>query len=135
VQARGQAERLEILDLRGDQAERGAERLTLEEDVDSEAGHAGDGVGDVDRAPLLEELVLLGRHDPVEQLLRLVRVEGRQVVDPFELASDPDDRGHADGHVQVGGIPLRHLREQVVERVRDFHALPRSGYRQSQTPS
>src|SRR5204863_6462198 len=65
VQARRQAEVIERLGLGGNQAEGGAERFALEEDVDAEAGDARDRVRDVDGAPDLELLLLLGREDPV----------------------------------------------------------------------
>ena len=72
----GQAELLERLDLVRDQAERGAERLALEEDVDAEARDARDRVREVDLAVDLEPLLLLGREDAVEQVARLLGVSG-----------------------------------------------------------
>ena len=68
-----QVQLLERLELLGDDAERRSERLALEVDVDAEAGEAGDGVRGVDLPLDLELLLLLGREDAVEQLLRVLR--------------------------------------------------------------
>ena len=70
---RREAELLERLDLLRDEAERRAERLALEVDVDAEAREPGERVGEVELAVELEVLLLLGREDPVQRLARVVR--------------------------------------------------------------
>ena len=64
----GQAEGVEGHDLVGDDPHDGADGVALEEDVDPEAAHAGDGVRGVELELVLEPLPLLLGEDGVEQL-------------------------------------------------------------------
>ena len=66
------------LDLARDQAEGGADRAALEEDVDAEAGHAGDRVGEVELALVLEPLALRVVEDRVDDLARVLRGQPRR---------------------------------------------------------
>ena len=101
---------------RGDQAERGADARALEVGVDAEAGEARDRVGEVELAVGLEQLLLLGREDAVDQVARLLRRELRVSSGMrLELAAHADDRRRADGEVEVGGVGFDHLGEQVVD--------------------
>ena len=120
VQTRRQAELLERLDVVGDDAERRAERLALEEDVDAEAGDAGDRVGEVELALDLELLLLLGVEHAVEQLLRVIRRQRLDAVDALQVPTQTDRRGRSDRDVQVGGASGGHLLEQIVDGVREL---------------
>ena len=70
---RRQPERLEALDLGRDVAEGGADRAALEEDVDAEAGDAGDRVGEVELLLVLEALALGVVEQRVDDLARVLR--------------------------------------------------------------
>ena len=120
VQPGGHVELFERLDARRNEPERGGQALALEEGVDAESRQTRDGVREVDLAPSLEMLLLLGRDDAVEQRARLLR--GKLVVfdKPFELAVDPNDRRGARSHVEVRRITLDHDGEQFVDRVEGF---------------
>ena len=99
----------------GDDAERRAERLALEEDVDAEAGDARDRVGEVELALDLELLLLLGVEHAVEQLLRILGRQRLDAVDALQVPAQTDRRGRSDRDVQVGGASGGHLLEQIVD--------------------
>ena len=116
LERRRDAELLERLQLRRDEAEGGAEALALEVDVDAEAREAGDRVGDVDLALVLEVLLLLGREDPVEQPLGVLGRQPGELLEPLEVPVHADDRLGADRDVEVGRAARNHVLEQVVDR-------------------
>ena len=78
---RRQAELLEALDLVRDQAEGGADRAALEEDVDAEARDPGDRVGEVELLLVLEPLALRVVEQRVDDLARVLRGQRREVVE------------------------------------------------------
>jgi hypothetical protein len=86
------------------EAEGSGERVALEVDVDTEAGDAGDRIGEVDLAVDLEPLLLLGGENAIEKVARLLRIEGVQPVDPAELAANAKQRRRPRGDVEVGGV-------------------------------
>jgi hypothetical protein len=102
VEAVREAELLERLDLLGDLAERGAEGLALEIDVDAEARDAGDVVGEIDLAIDLQVLLLLAGEDAIEQCLRRLGVEGVEAVEALEMSADTHSRRRPDRDMQVG---------------------------------
>ena len=73
VEPRREAELLERLDLVRDEPERGADGRALEVGVDAEAREAGNRVREVDLPARLEDLLLLGREDPVHERPDLLR--------------------------------------------------------------
>ena len=101
VQAGREAQLFEREDLVGDQAEHGAHGAPLEEDVDAEAGEAGDRVREIDLALDLETLLLLRRQDAIEELLGLLTGERRAVLEDAQLAAHADERRRTRGDVQV----------------------------------
>ena len=101
VQRCGETELLERLDLVRDQAERGAQCLALEEDVDTEASDSGNRVGQVELAVDLESLLLLAREDAVEQVTRLVGAQRRHTIEALQMTAQAHDRRRADGDVQI----------------------------------
>ena len=115
VEGRRDPELLERLDLGGDQAEGGAECLALPVDVHTEAREAGDGMREVDLAIQLEVLLLLGREDAVEQLLRDIGRQRRDLLQRLQLPAYAHDRVRAHGDVQIGRVTRHHLLEQIVD--------------------
>ncbi len=111
VQGVGQAEILERENLVRDQAERRADAVALEEDVDAEARDAGDGVRDVDLPLDLEPLLLLGRQDAVQPLAGVVGGQRREIGDRLDLAPDPDRRRGPHAQVEIGSAPFEHAPE------------------------
>ena len=95
------AKLLERLDVSRDEAECGAERAALEEDVDAEAGQAGNRVGQVDVAIDLEQLLLFRGQNAIEHLVRVVRREVRGALVSFQCPVHAHGRRRADGDVQV----------------------------------
>ena len=85
-----QAEVVDRLDRRRDQAERGADRGALEVGVDAEARVAGDRVGEVELPLVLELLALVVGEDRVDDL---ARVGGRQLADSPRAARGGRGRG------------------------------------------
>ena len=79
VEPRRHPELLERLDRLRDQPEGGADARALEVGVDAEAREAGNRVGEVELPLRLEELLLLGRADPVDERPRVVRSELREL--------------------------------------------------------
>ena len=126
VQRRRQAELLERLDRLGDEAEGAAERAALEVDVDAEAREPGDAVREVELALDLEVLLLLGREDLVQQLLRVVGLERLELLEPLDVAVHSDRGLRAHAQVQVGGAARHHLLQQIVDRVRPHPSLVRA---------
>ena len=113
-----QPEILDRADLEGDRAADDRDRAALLEGVDAEAGEAGDRVGEVGLAVLLElgQRARLG--DVVEGLLGVL---GAQRADsPRGATSSPCMRaigGDADLDVKVGPLPLDE-RAQALSRCR-----------------
>ncbi len=118
VEARRHPELLERLDLLRDQPEGGADARALEVGVDTEAREAGDRIGEVELTLRLEELLLLGRADPVDERARVVGQQLREVREALEAAVDPDHGRRAGREVQVGRVLLDHDGEQVVDRMK-----------------
>jgi hypothetical protein len=129
VERRRDAELLERLDLRGNQAEGRAKGLALPVDVHAEAREARNRVGEVDLAADLEVLLLLGGEDPVEQLLRDLGGQRRDFLQGLELAAHAHRRVRADGQVQIGRVARHHLLEQIVDRIQGFRHCRWAGYR------
>src|SRR5690348_8768306 len=98
-----QAEILGRLDQPRDETEGGREGVALEIDVDTEAGDAGDGIGEVDLAIDLEPLLLLGREDAIEKVTRLLRLERLELLDRSEPAAHTKQWRRPRGDVEVGG--------------------------------
>jgi hypothetical protein len=111
-----QVQLLERLQLLGDDAERRPERLALEVDVDAEASEAGNGVRGVDLPLDLELLLLLGREDAVEQLLRVLGGQHRSAFEALELTADADRGRCPHRQVEVRGAARDHRLEEVVDR-------------------
>ena len=114
VHDRRQAQLVDRGDLGRDQAERGAERGTLEVRVDPEPRPSGDRVGEVDLPVGLEPLALAAREDRVDDLPRLGRVE-RRVVERLELPAHAHGRRRTRGEVQVRGAPVDDLHQDFGE--------------------
>jgi hypothetical protein len=74
---------------------------------------------EVDLAVDLEVLLLLGREDPVEQLLRNVGRQRRDVLERLQLPAHAYDRVRGHGDVQIGRVPRHHLLQEIVDRVRE----------------
>jgi hypothetical protein len=85
VEVGREPELLEALELGGDQPEGAGEALPLRVDVDSEAGEAGDRVGEVELAVDLEPFLLLARDDPVEELAGVVCCQLAQPLQALEM--------------------------------------------------
>jgi hypothetical protein len=98
-------------------------------------------VRDVDLPVDLQVFLLLGREDAVEEALRVVRCQPRELFDPLKPAVQPNDGIRARGDVQVGCAERDHVLEQVVDREsgsvgpRRFHELPSSALIGSDRPS
>jgi hypothetical protein len=106
---------LERLDLGRDHAERCAEGRALEEDVDAEAGDRRERVREVDGAARLEDLLLLGREDAVDEIAHDL---GRQLVGAVETLEAPAHANHrlrAGRQMEVRRLALRHPAQQVVD--------------------
>ena len=87
-----EAHSLERLDLSRDQTKRSAHARTLEIRVDTETRESGNRIGEVQLTTGFEELLLLGREDPVDERPRLFRC-GRVVVgETLKLSVDADHR-------------------------------------------
>ncbi len=140
VELRGQAEVLERLQVGGDHPEGSPEALALEVDVDAKAGETGDRVRDVDLPIDLQMLLLLRREDAIEEALRVVGRQPRELLDALQPAVQADDGVRARRDVQVGCTERDHVLEQVVDREsgsvgpRRFHELPSTGLIGSDSP-
>jgi hypothetical protein len=110
TQDRRQAERAQRRHVLGDQAESGAERGALEEDVDAKARPAGDRVGEVELPVGLQALALVVGEDRVDDLANRLRGQ-RRVVERHQLPALAQHRRRAGGHVEVRR-PLVHDLEQ-----------------------
>ena len=115
VQRGGDAQLLERLQLGGDETKGGADGLALEVDVDAEAREAGDRVREVELALQLEVLLLLAREDAVEELLCLLGRECRELLEPLDVPAHANDRGSPRRHMEIGGIALHHVFEQLID--------------------
>src|SRR5215217_5580202 len=109
----GDAERLQRLDLLGDQPEGGPDRVALEVDVEPEPGLARQGVGAVELLLALQPLALPLGEDRVDHRLGLGRLEHRVVLQRAQAPVHPHGRLGPGGQVQVGGAQLEHLLEQL----------------------
>src|SRR6185436_7873746 len=87
---------------RRDQPEGGREALALVVGVDTEAGKPADPVREVELLVELENLLLLGRRDPVQQLADEVRVELREVGEQLDVPVEADGRQRAGRQMEVG---------------------------------
>src|SRR5712691_1322776 len=101
MQRRRATELLECLDLGRNQAESRTDRFPLEIDVHTEAGEAGDRVGEIELALDLEVLLLLAREDAVEEVLRLLLREGGVLGHARDFSTHANDRGRPNGHMEV----------------------------------
>jgi len=120
AQALGQAQLLHGQDLLRNLAEHGGDAPVLHEEVDAVAGHAGQLVGEVHVAGLLEMLDLgLGR-DLVEHGLELFVLQ-HLVLDARELAAQAQQRLGAAGQVQIAAAVFV---EHVEEGIDLCHAVP-----------
>ena len=111
VQAAGRPSSSSVRILYGIRRNTAPSALALEEDVDAEAGDAGDRVREIDLPVDLEPLLLLGREDAVEELLRVVRRQRRAA---------PPGRSARRARAATGGEPAEMCRSEAPER---FHAL------------
>src|SRR5262249_7282622 len=121
VQRVRDAELLQRLQLRRNETERGADRLALEVDVDTEARETRNRVREVELAVELEVLLLLAREDPIQQLLRLFGRERVVALESLHFPAHANSRGRPRRHMQVGGVRLHHAFEQLVYRVGRGH--------------
>jgi len=87
-------------------------------------------MGEVDLTIELEVLLLLRREDAVEQLLRHVPRQRRDLLERLELPAHAHDWVRANGDVQIGRVPRHHLLEQIVDRVQSFRHGRCASYRQ-----
>jgi hypothetical protein len=115
MESRRDAELLQGLELRGDEAEGGPDRLALEVDVDAEAREARDRVREVELPLDLEVLLLLAREDPIQKLLSLLRRKGVVALETLYFSTHAYDRGCPRRHMEVGRIPLHHVLEQLID--------------------
>jgi hypothetical protein len=115
LEVRRQPELAQRLDVGRDHAEGGAEHRLLEEDVDAQAADAGDLVRHVDVPLRLEDLLLLGREDPVEQLARLLAGQQLVVLECLEMTAAADDGLRSDGEMEVRRIEILHLLHESVD--------------------
>jgi len=106
---------LDRADFEGDRAADDRDRAALLEDVDAEAREAGDRVGEVGLAGLLElgQRAHLGH--VVEGLLGVVGPQRLVTLELDELAVLADRRFLVDLDVEVGTLPLDQLPERFVD--------------------
>ena len=116
VEALRHCELLERLDPRRDHPERGPEAHPLVVGVDAEARDARERVGEVELALGLEQLLLFGRQDPVDERPDVVQLEVVRVRKALELAVDTNHRRRAGRQVKVGSIALGHGGQERIDR-------------------
>jgi hypothetical protein len=109
------AERVERGDVLRHEAEGGADRAALEEAVDTEAGDAGDRVGEVELFAGLEAFALVVVEDAVDDLAGLLPGQHREALHRLDLALVADRRREAGGQVHIGGLGLDHAAENLRE--------------------
>jgi hypothetical protein len=115
VEPRRHPELLEGLDLVRDQPEGRADAVALEVGVDAEAREPRNRVGEVDLPARLENLLLLGREDPVHEGSDLLGCQLRVVRKALEVTVDADHRRRAGSQVEIRRVALDHDGEQVVD--------------------
>ncbi len=115
VQRARHAELVERLDDGRDQAERRPDRRALVIGVDTEAGASRDRVGEVDLPLGLEALTLVVGEDRVDDLPRHLGRHDRVVVQRRQPPAHADRRVSSRGQMQVGGVALDDLEQQVGE--------------------
>jgi hypothetical protein len=113
---RRQVERIDRLDLVRDQPEGGPDRVALEVHVDPEARLAGKRIRHVELELLLESLAQLLRQDRVDHPLERPGREHRILLEPNELAVEPDRRRSPRRQVQVRGPSLEDDLQQLGDR-------------------
>ena len=116
VEARRQSELLERPDPRRDHSEGRPDARALEVGVDAEPGDARQRVREVELALGLEELLLLGREDPVDRAAGCRPAGARRSPAALELPGDTDDGRRAHRKVEVGGVVLRDGGQELVDR-------------------
>ena len=109
------AERVEGGDVLRHEAEGGADRATLEEAVDAEAGDAGDRIGEVELLGVLEAFALVVVEDAVDDLAGLLAGEHREALHRLDLPLVADRRRETRGQMHVGGLGLDHATENLRE--------------------
>ena len=102
-----QAQRVELGDLVGDPAEGRADRAALEEAVDAEAGHARDGVGEVELLLGLEPLALVVVEEAVDRVAGLLRRERPDSPRAARSCPGPGSPAGTRAQVDVGGAAPR----------------------------
>ena len=70
---------------------------------------------EVEAALRLEVLLLLGGDDAIDERADLLGRELVVVEQALEPSVDADDRRRARGHVEIGGVPLDHDLEKLVD--------------------
>ena len=118
VQARGQAELLERADVGGDRPERRRQALALVVRVDAEAGEPADAVGEVELAVQLEQLLLLGRGDAIDELAHEIGRQHRKLGQQLDVPVQAHGGQRAGRQVQVGGAQCDGALEHRVDRER-----------------
>src|SRR5690606_3159423 len=85
--------------------EHGGAAAVLIESIHAEAGELRDLEGEVRLEELLEVLPLFIVHDVIYHTVHVLVLQ-RWHIDPLDVSVHANDRGHAGGQVQVGGIVL-----------------------------
>jgi hypothetical protein len=115
VDDRRQPELLDGLDAERDEAERRADRRALVVGVDAKPRPARDRVGEVDLPVGLQALALVVREDRVDDLARLLGAHDGVILERLQASADADRRMRARREVQVGGVALDRLEQEVGE--------------------
>ena len=111
----GQVELLDRLDAERDHAEDDADRAALLEGIDAEAAEAGDAVGEVALAGVVELLLLARAHDPVGHLLHLLGRQALAVLQRHQRAVHAEHRGQARLQMDVRRAALERDLEDLVQ--------------------
>ena len=115
VQDDRQAELVDGLDRERDQAEGRPDRAALVVGVDTEASASWDRVGEVDLPVGLQALALIVGQDRVDRLARLLGGHDGVVLQRLEASPDPYGWMCPGREMQVGGVALDDLEQQVGE--------------------
>ena len=132
VDDRGQAEVVDRAQPEGDEPEGGAERGALEVGVHTEAGVAGNRVGEVQLPVGLQALALLAGEDRVDDFTRVRGGQLGVLRERGEAAANADGGVGSDAQVKVGGAAVDDLHQQVCEI--DVHGPPIGPGQQAQPP-
>src|SRR5699024_4240355 len=108
----GEAELVEIADLKGDGAEGAGDRAALTEDISAEAAEAFDPKGEVDAAVTIEERALLRVQELEAERLGMLGAQMRD-AEWDELSVDPKLRRGAGRQVEIGRALLEHRLEEL----------------------